>query len=225
MRLAKQQKPFSSRRIALVQRKGGVGKTTLAVSLAGEYAKRGAQTLLVDADPQCSACHWAELARLPFAVHQSSLTDVNQAREWANNLRRLLTEVMVIDTAPSDFAVSASVEVADLLVVPCTPSTLDLESTLRTLEIIHAARGQLERPPSVLLVPNRVDMRTLEGRQAFDELESFGEVVAASIGSRTAFVRSSASGQWVSDFDPDGAADLEVRELLRVAEGCLQRAL
>src|ERR1700761_5817206 len=46
--------------VALLNQKGGVGKTTLALHLAGEWARAGARVLLIDADPQASALDWSE---------------------------------------------------------------------------------------------------------------------------------------------------------------------
>ena len=56
------------------------------------------------------------------------------------------------------------------MVVPCTPSGLDLEATARTLEIIDAVRARPDGFPVLILAPNRIDRRTLEGRQLVDEL-------------------------------------------------------
>ena len=86
----------------------------------------------------------------------------------------------------------------DLVLVPCTPSGLDLEATVRTLEIIDAARVRPRGVPRLILVPNRADRRMLEGQQLIDELTAFGEYVSPAIGDRAVFVRAFSSGFAVS---------------------------
>jgi chromosome partitioning protein len=84
------------------------------------------------------------------------------------------------------------------MVVPCTPSGLDLEATTRTLEIIDAVRARPDGFPVLILVPNRIDRRTLEGQQLVDELTGFREYVSPPIGDRSVFVRAFATGVPIS---------------------------
>jgi chromosome partitioning protein len=59
--------------ISVAQRKGGVGKTTIAIGVAAELARRGHALVLVDGDPQRSACQWAEPGNLEFLVYEIGL--------------------------------------------------------------------------------------------------------------------------------------------------------
>ena len=127
--------------IAVAQRKGGVGKTTLSVCVAAELQSRGAEVALIDADPQRSACQWAELGDLRFPVHEIPLTNYSVA-DWIRAINGISVNFgyVVIDIAPNDRALGASIAAASLVLVPCTPSGLDVEATVRTLEIIDAVR-------------------------------------------------------------------------------------
>jgi chromosome partitioning protein len=198
--------------IAVAQRKGGVGKTTLAVSLAAELRRRGNDVALVDSDPQRSACHWAEPGHLEFPVYEIPLAD-QAVSKWVRDVRGIVARYLIIDTAPHDRALGASIALSNLVVVPCTPSGLDIEATVHTLEIIHAVRARRNGWPNVILVPNRVDARTLEGRQVVQELERFGEVVSTTIGDRSSFVRSFATGQFVADLPASEPAYREIQLL------------
>lgn len=198
--------------IAVAQRKGGVGKTTLAVSLAAEMKKRGRAVSLIDGDSQGSACRWAELGNLDFPVYELTL-ERHSVANWAQEVRRVTGDDIVVDSAPSDRALGAAVALADLVLAPCTPSGLDIEATARTLEIIQAARARRNGQPLAVIVPNRVDPRTLEGRQLFAELTGFGEPVGPPVGDRMAFVRAFATGQAVGDLAFGWAADQDIRRL------------
>jgi chromosome partitioning protein len=198
--------------ITVAQRKGGVGKTTIAVNIAGELARRNYNVALVDADPQASACQWAGLGNLEFPVYEIGLDNITVGN-WAQEVRTIKADLVVIDTAPSERHLGASIAVSDLILVPCTASGLDIEATEQTIAIIKAVRSRRPSPLAVVLVPNRVDRRTLEGQQLAQELRTFGEIVGPPVGNRSAFVRAFATGQSVADFASGHPADLDIQML------------
>jgi chromosome partitioning protein len=198
--------------ITVAHLKGGAGKTTIAICIAGELSRRNYDVALVDSDPQRSACQWAQPGNLEFAVHEIGLENITVGN-WAREVKAVHADIVVIDTAPNERQLGASIALANLILVPCTPSGLDIEATERIIGITKAVRQRRTAPLAVILVPNRVDRRTLEGLQLERELRSFGEVVGPPIGSRSAFVRAFATGQSVADMAPGQIADLEIRAL------------
>lgn len=179
--------------ISVVQRKGGVGKTTIAISLAGELYRRGLLVDVIDADPQRSAAEWATPGRLPFRVSELPLK-VGAAGHWADMIRSVPGAITVIDTPPHEYAVGAAVAIADVVVLPCTPSGLDLSATEQAIAAISYARDKRGVDVPALLLPNRVDPRTLEGQQIVDSLDELGETVCHPIASRLAYVRAFSAG-------------------------------
>jgi chromosome partitioning protein len=198
--------------IGVVQRKGGVGKTTIAINLAGEISERGRAVLAIDADDQQSALQWAKPRGLSFPVRELPIRP-GQAKSWANSLAGMRAEFVVVDTPPNDYAIGTTVAVSNLVIVPCTPSGLDLESTAYALTVVNAVRQRRAGELPVLLVPNRVDFRSLEGQQLAEELDRLGERVGPQLGDRVAYVRAFAAGQTVSTYARGSSSDLEMKAL------------
>ncbi len=201
------------RTVGVIGRKGGIGKTTVAVHLAGELRARGRDVAFVDADPQGSASHWAEPGRLPFKVQHLPVT-VDDLEPWLRKIRAIKSDVLILDCPPHlDAALGAAVALSQLVLIPCGPSGLDLLTIRDVLGVVVRARKRRDGTPDVLLVPNRVDRRTTEGRDLVAELGKFGEPVGTALADRSAYVRAFNTGDTVGAFAPGSAADLEVKAL------------
>ena len=113
--------------IAVAGRKGGVGKSTIAGNLAGEFAAMGRSVAVLDSDPQHSLVAWAAqgegmLAGCVEKVEDGAETLKAQARKAEKN-----ADIVLIDTPPGrpETAYQAAL-VADIMLLPCGPSPLDL---------------------------------------------------------------------------------------------------
>ena len=110
--------------IALLNQKGGVGKITLALHLAGQWAQQSKRIILIDADPQGSALDWSEhraregLQRLFGVVGLARDTLHQEAPELARDARHL-----IIDGPPRVAGLMRSAPLAaDLVLIPAQPS-------------------------------------------------------------------------------------------------------
>ena len=198
--------------ISVIHQKGGVGKTTLSVCLAGELAQRGFEPLLVDADPTESAQAWAKAGKLDFNVVGYPVVP-GQTDAWAQSVGKLESKIFVIDCGANDYSLAAACALTDVALLPCGASGLDLDGTVRALRQIEAVRAQRRTPLSVLVVPTRVDGRTIEGRQLVEQLRALGEIVTRPLTSRVDYVRAFTAGLAVGAYAPGSEADQEIKAI------------
>ena len=203
--------------IVVGQSKGGVGKTTVAVNLAGDIVRYGSSVAVVDADPQGGASHWSRPRQLSFPVRHHVLTTLNKL-VWIRNVLKTGSDVVVVDLPAGLGPIfETAVMIADLLVVPCGPSSLDIggaEGTIaRAREVKRSdASGA---PLKIVCVPMRVDSSHEEGSQIVDALSELGETVGPSLSCNVAFVRCFAAGVTVSSDQGAESAAEEVAQLSR----------
>lgn len=114
--------------ITVASFKGGVGKTTTAIHLAA-CLQQQAETLLIDADPNRSALHWAQRGILPFKV----------VDEWQASRQLHHYGHVVVDTQarPQRQDLELLTDHCDLLVLPTTPDTLALDALVLTVEYLN----------------------------------------------------------------------------------------
>ena len=202
--------------IALANLKGGVGKSTLAVNIAGALAPKSA---LLDADPQATATAWAEAGNLPFPVIEAALTGQN-VEAWIAAALDIDAPFLVIDLPPMlGDATAAALAIADLAVIPVTASGADLKATNRAIELIESARATRgDGKPAVLMVPSKVDIRTAAGAEIQGVLHDYGEPVGPVISQRVAHADAFTAGQWIGDYAKGSAAHSEIKALASVVK-------
>jgi chromosome partitioning protein len=156
-------------RVAIVNLKGGTGKTVTAVYLAGALAMRG-RTLLIDADPQGSALSWSEEAEgLPFAVVGLPVRDLHKR---LNGILPGLTHA-VVDTPPGDRTiVRSAIAATGVIVVPIPPSIIDLDRLGPTLDLI--AEVEATSPTQTFVLFTRVRAATRSGTLTREILAEMG---------------------------------------------------
>ena len=173
--------------IAVAGRKGGVGKSTIVGNLAGEFAAVGRSVIVLDADPQHSLAAWAAQGdgMLSRCVEKVKGANAEALRAKARSAEKA-ADVVLIDTPPGmpETTYQAAL-VADLVLLPCGPSPLDLFSVKEALSLALKARAERRsKRPRIRFVPSKVLMNTNLGRGLSSSLEEMGKKVLPPIGQR-----------------------------------------
>jgi chromosome partitioning protein len=207
--------------VALLNQKGGVGKTTLALHLAGVWAGKGKRVLVVDADPQASALDWSEQRGREGLAHLFGVIGLPR-----DMLHRELPEVargydhVVIDGPPRVTGIARSALLAaDLVLIPATPSPFDGWASAEMLRLLDEAR--VYRPELVArLLLNRVSARTIIAREtAADLADHDPPALIARVGQRIAFADTARSGRLVHEVAAGAIAASEVAAVGAEIEG------
>jgi len=211
---------MTARIIAVVNQKGGSGKSTLSMLLAGALAEQGKQVLVADADPQNTSLRWATAGKgFPADVEDVS-GDEGKLHKHLKK-RRYDYDFIVIDSPPSAMApvTHSALKIANLALVPVIPSPLDLWASLRIRDAIHAA-SEKNAFLEARLVVNQAQPNTVLGREVLAMLPEFGiPMLAAQLRQRTAYRQCAALGTTLNALGSRAAiAGMELDALRREVE-------
>ena len=204
--------------IAFIAQKGGTGKTTLALSLAVAAQEAGQVAVIIDLDPQATACNWGDRRKLEAPV----IVDAQPARlvRALEKAEENGVDLALIDTpARSEKSALAAAKAADLVVIPCRPQIYDLETLPNSREIVNLAG----KKPSLVLL-NAVPPWPGRQEEALEAAKTFEMPVCPKmLGHRAAFGDAAALGRSVLEYDSTGKAAEEVIEVYKYIMGQLAK--
>lgn len=190
--------------IAVCNQKGGSGKTTLSMQLAGTLARRKNKVMVVDADPQGTATRWAASAddENPFPA---SVVGLSAASEKVHREVKKFVgdyDFIIIDCPPAadSPAPQSALLIADLALVPIVPSPLDLWASVGIRQVIESV-SNINETLIARLVVNQCQPNTNMAKEVLEVLPEFGIPVCKNyLRQRTAYRQSAVFGQTVQDF-------------------------
>jgi chromosome partitioning protein len=197
--------------ISLVNQKGGVGKTTIAINLADCLSRKNYKTLLIDGDPQGSVLQWQSIAETKGlnVKHSPSPAFKSRMRELAKGY-----DHVVVDGPPAMGEITRSIlAVSRLAIIPIGPSPLDIWSSKETVSLLREAKRQNRNLTGKLLITRKIPTTRL-AREARDATETYDlEVFQTEICQRIAFVEAMISGSSVLEHAPSSKAAMEIQSL------------
>ena len=151
--------------IVIAGRKGGIGKSTIAGNLAAEFGAMGHTVAALDADPQHSLAAWAEqgdgiLSQCVEKVDRGNSDDLRKKIRAAEKT----VDIVLVDTPPGILEIAyQAMLLADLVLLPCGPSPLDLFPLKEALGMALKARAERRsKKPRIRFVPSKVLMNTVK---------------------------------------------------------------
>jgi len=224
--------------IAVANQKGGAGKTTTCLNLAGGLVEAGYSVLVVDADPQASALNWRnnsgeenllgfDMIALPNPTIHKDLPALASRADY---------EVILIDCPPggvlkgsrTDDITRSAMLAAHVILIPVQPSPLDYQAAATMLPLL---RDTVLYKPDLkvwILVNRRLSGMNRLGRDAKSAARTFFEtdgvdirVLKTEIGARAAFAESAGVGRTILSYASGSLAALEFRNLSEEVIECL----
>lgn len=200
--------------VALLARKGGAGKTTLAIHMGVLAEASGLKVIFFDLDPQRSLNTWwkSRAADTPVLIE-------SDARRLGDLLRAARTEgydLAIIDTPPAVTFDTAQVAGAvDLVLIPLRPSILDIYAVESTAAVVKATKTDALLVLNACHPPQGVGEAptTAEARKAMEGMSL--PVAKASLSQRMDYTRALNDGEAVNEFAPGSKAAIEMERLWR----------
>lgn len=198
--------------ISFANPKGGAGKTTTALLLASELASKGAQVVIIDADPEKWISQWGALPGQPENVEIISEVSEDTIVDLIEDASSRAQFVVVDLEGTASLMVANAIGMSDLVIIPTQGSSMDAKGGAKTIRLIRNQERLARRaiPHAVVLTRTSaaVTSRALRNVQA-QLLQAGIEVFATAIVERAAFRDLFDYGGALADLDPSQVSNVE----------------
>lgn len=212
--------------ISVGNQKGGAGKSTTTMQLAGSLTRRGFKVLVVDADQQATSTRWsAQSESTPFPATVVGLAAAGG--KLHREVQKFVSDYdfIVVDCPPSviDPTPQSAFLVSDLVLIPTRPSLPDIWAVKETLDLIEKAKT-INEDVKVAILLNAKQSNTQLGKDSLAVLSEFDAILLkTSFANRQAYAQSVVLGSTVHDVPGAKPAQFEVEaltdEILAILQG------
>jgi chromosome partitioning protein len=210
--------------IAMLGKKGGVGKTSITGHLTGEFLFLGKTVLALDVDPQGSLTKWASMGEGLLRNIVEPLP-AKSDKTMQESIAVAVQEVKLVLVACPPGLVDASLwalEIADLVLLPCQPRPFDSIAQVKLLELVRLVQQEYGGRPRTFLVPNLVRSRTKAAQESKKALEALAGARVLPIGEREVIASLTNEGLTLAEGAPSSQARREfqvlAQEILKQSE-------
>lgn len=210
------------RKIAVLNQKGGSGKTTLSVNLARALQLAGFPVQLVDSDPQGSARDWAEAGGIELieviGLDRKALLSSLEGKKAGEGF-------IIIDGCPqaSEMAVAA-IRAADLVLIPVQPSPYDIWAAAELVDLVKTRQEVTDGRPLAAFVVSRAIKSTKLAGEVAEALNDYGlPTLDAGTTQRVVYASTAGEGKTVFEEPQSKAAQVEIQAIAKEALALLER--
>ena len=201
--------------LAVLNQKGGAGKSTLATNLACWAVRSGLRTLLADADPQGTARNWRDAGPDEGAFPAVVGADTERLGGALKEIGPAF-DAIIIDGPPGiskegpGALTVAAMKAADFVLIPVRPSAADIWATSGLADLVRTRRDAIGRPDAAFVVSSARTGTNLaaEAEDALNGLQL--PTLKARTGTRVAYPEALGAGLSVMDLEPSGKAATEI---------------
>jgi chromosome partitioning protein len=209
--------------ISFANPKGGAGKTTSALLLAGELAAKGARVAIIDADPERWISQWAKLPGKPATIDIIADVSEDTIVDHIESAAKKAQFVIVDLEGTASLMVANAIGMSDLVLIPTQGASMDAKGAAKTIKLIRNQERMARRTiaHSILLTRTSAAVASRALRNVRDQLDKAGiDVLTTSIVERAAYRDIFDYGGLLSELTPDQVSNVEkARENARAFAG------